>query len=186
MKQDEENKAAVAVRSSAWLGDEVDAALARMSMPSTHPALWITCSPHEWTWKQSGQEEMARDCVNFAREIHRLRQLVQTERAIARGAQENATGFREICERQEGEIKAARAAIEGFNPKEKRPEEGERVICEYKGVIPPVILTYGNGGFGCPWLGDHTRTPVTRWWPLPGQSPNDIAETRPEPTSHKN
>lgn len=73
---------------------------------------------------------------------------------------------------------ALRQARDGHSPKDALPKEGQRVLCEYEGVFAPMVLTYGCGGFGCPWLGDSTRTPVTRWWPLPGKSHNEVAERR--------
>ena len=51
----------------------VEAALNDLSLPPTHPAMWITCSPHEWKWKQADQERMARDVLYLADEVLRLR-----------------------------------------------------------------------------------------------------------------
>lgn len=41
-------------------------------------ALWVTCSPVEWTWTHDQQIAMARYCVEAARTIEEARQLLET------------------------------------------------------------------------------------------------------------
>lgn len=53
--------------------------------PSLHPvpgsaipscAWWVTCSPHEWTWTQDQQAEMARACIRYSSALSEIEAIV--------------------------------------------------------------------------------------------------------------
>lgn len=147
MEQELKEKQAVsAIRSSDWLCDEAAAAMAWVDSPAEEIPHDVGKACMERLQPLAEPKELVvAVCARvLSREVKRLRQLLETERVIARGAQENATGFREVCERQEGEIKAAREELRAANEiVEGIIAARERTIGNLRRALRDALSTYG-------------------------------------------
>lgn len=96
-----------------------------------HPAscaFWITCSPHEWTWKQSEQEEMARTIVKAAESANKVAELLMkiiTAPARSLHIERQARSALEELGFDTDILLAAKKSIEGYEaePPEKNIHE---------------------------------------------------------------